>query len=85
MGSATLHWSAPATRANGTPVGSLMGFRIYYGTASGAYSSSVYIPGAATSSATISRLGSGTWYFTVTSIDASGNESSLGYEVSKSL
>ena len=80
-----MSWNAPTTQANGTAIGNLTGFRVYYGTASGVYSSNVYVPGATTSSATLSRLSSGTWYFTVTSVDASGNESSLGYEMSKSL
>jgi hypothetical protein len=78
-------WNAPATQANGMALGDLTGFRVHYGTASGVYSSSVYVAGATASSTTLSRLSSGTWYFTVTSVDASGNESSLGYEMSKSL
>ena len=62
-----------------------MGFRVYYGTVSGSYTASVYAAGASASSAVVSGLGPGTWYFTVTSIDALGNESSIGYEMSKSL
>ena len=85
IGTATVTWVAPATRANGDVVGGLMGFRAYYGTVSGAYTASVYVAGATASSATVTGLGAGTWYFTVTSIDALGNESSIGYEMSKSL
>ena len=84
-GTATVTWVAPATRASGDVVGGLMGFRVYYGTVSTAYTASVYVAGASASSATVTGLGAGTWYFTVTSIDALGNESGIGYEMSKSL
>ena len=84
-GTATVAWVAPATLANGDAVTGLMGFRVYYGTVSGSYPASVYAAGATASSATVTGLGPGTWYFTVTSIDALGNESGIGYEMSKSL
>ena len=46
-----------------------MGFRVYYGSASGVYSSSFYVAGETASSATLSQLSHGTWYFAVTAID----------------
>ena len=84
-GSATLAWVPPATDADGSAIGALAGFRIYYGTASGNYIANVFVPGSAASSGSVAGLASGTWYFTVAAVDSSGNESSFGYEMSKSL
>ena len=84
-GSAMVTWQAPATRADGTVIASLQGYRIYYGTASGSYSASLFVAGENQLNGVITGLGRGTWYFTVAAVDASGNESSFGYELSKSL
>jgi hypothetical protein len=83
--SAVLTWQSPATSANGGALGALQGYRIYYGNASGVYSASVFVAGANQSSGVVEGLSSGTWYFTVAAVDASGNESNFGYELSKSL
>jgi hypothetical protein len=84
-GTATLSWDAPATRADGSVVGALAGYRIYYGTASGQYAGSVLVYGSTTTSGTVNGLPSGTWYFTVAAVDTVGNESAIGYELSKTL
>ena len=76
--------TSPTTRADGSPLGSISGYRIYYGTARGAYSGSVFIAGGTKTTGTVTGLGKGTWYFTVATIDASSNESGFGYEMSKS-
>lgn len=84
-GSATLGWEPPLTGADGAPVAALLGYHVYYGKASGQYSGSVFVPSNAAATATVSGLDAGTWYFTVTAVDAAGNESNLGHELSKSL
>ena len=84
-GVASLRWSQPTTRADGKSIGALAGYRIYYGNTSGSYSSSVYVSGGSNLAGTVSGLGKGIWYFAVTTVDASGNESGFGYEMSKSL
>ena len=84
-GTANIGWVAPKTQANGSAVGTLTGYRVYYGTASGKYTASVLVSGATASAATVSSLAAGKWYFTVSAIDSSGNESNLGYEMSKTL
>ena len=66
-------------------MGTLSGYRIYYGTARGSYSGNLYVAGGTTTTGTVTGLGAGTWYFTVATIDAMGNESAFGYETSKSL
>lgn len=82
--SAVISWTPTTTRADGTPLGDLAGYRINYGTASGIYSMSQSVAATA-SSATITALTSGqTWYFVVIAIDAAGNASAPSVEVSKS-
>jgi hypothetical protein len=84
-GTATVSWEAPATQANGDMVGLLAGYRIYFGNTSGQYSYSVFVPGGTAAGGTVAGLTTGTWYFTVSAVDARGYESSLGYEMSKTL
>lgn len=77
-GSAILHWQ-PNTDPD------LAGYRIYYGTASRSYGP--YIPvGASVTSYTLNGLVEGnTYYFTLTALDTSGNESGYSVEVSKTI
>lgn len=84
-GLASLTWDAPVTAANGSAITSLAGYRIYYGTASGNYTGSIYVAGASSLGGSVTGLGVGTWYFTVAAVDTQGNESNLGYELSKTL
>lgn len=74
----TLAWDPPAV------AGGVSGYRIYYGTAPGTYLQS---PGAGVSvgtatTYTVLGLNSATrFYFTVTAVDAQGNESGFSNEV----
>jgi hypothetical protein len=61
----------------------LAGFRIYYGTVPGQYSSSLDVGNVETY--TVGNLPGGTIYFTVTAIDSSNNESNFSVEVSKTF
>lgn len=76
---AQLTWSAPPA--------SVAGYRVYYGTASNTYNQSkgngIYVTQPAY---TVTSLTSGTvYYFAVTAIDASGQESAYSNEVSKTI
>jgi hypothetical protein len=71
--------------ANGAPAAPLAGYRVYYGTSANAYTGNSYFAGGATSSGTVTGLGHGTWYFTVFTVDAVGNESNASYQLSKTL
>jgi hypothetical protein len=82
-GSATLSWQAPTTNEDGTPVGQLTGYKVYYGSASGQYTNSIPVTGAALTSVTIEQLAHATWYFAVKAIGANGIESAFSSEVSK--
>ena len=74
---ATLSW-APSTSTNAS------GYKVYMGTASGVYSSSITVGN--TTTYTSSNLGVGhTYYFAVTAYNGSGIESSYSSEVSKSI
>ena len=77
-GSAILHWQ-PNTDPD------LAGYRIYYGTAHRSYGP--YIPvGASVTSYTLNGLVEGnTYYFALTAVDTSGNESGFSQEVSKTI
>ena len=76
-GTATLTWN-PSTSTN------LAGYKVYMGTASGGYSSSIAAENV--TSYTVSNLEVGnTYYFAVTSYNSSGIESGFSNEVSKSL
>ncbi len=79
---ATLTWDPPRTNADGTPLTDLAGFKVYYGTSSRNYTSSLDVGNVTTR--TVTNLADGpTYYFAVTAYDAMRNESSLSNEVIK--
>ena len=78
-GVVTLAWDPP-TDETGSSLPDLAGYRLRYGTAAGANTTTVDI-GTATS-CTVSELAPGTYYFTVTAYDSSGNESDYSNETS---
>ena len=83
-GTATLSWQSPATNTDGSALTDLSGFRIYYGTGSANYSSSIDVGNVTTYQVT--GLAEGyTYYFVVTALDTSGNESSDSNEASKTI
>ena len=64
----------------------MQGYRVYYGTASGTYNQSLGagISAGSATSYTITGLPTGrVYYFSVTSVDGSGNESGFSNEASK--
>ena len=79
-GVAKLSWAAP-TNADGTPFTDIAGFKVYYGTSPGTYSSSINV--GMTTSYSVNGLAPGTYYFTVTTCDSSGNESGFSNEAAK--
>lgn len=79
--SGTLSWNAPTVEADGTPLGDLAGYKIYFGTASRAYTQTVRLTNPGLTSHTIGGLLPGTYYFAVTAFDSFDNESALSEEV----
>jgi hypothetical protein len=84
-GSIRVAWDPPQTRADGSPLTNLAGFRIYYGTSSQNYSQVVSVNGATTTSYTIENLPAGSYYLVLKSVDASSNESAATAEFSKTI
>jgi hypothetical protein len=85
VGSATLTWQPPTERTDGTALGNLAGYRIYYGNAPGNYSQSVNVTNPGLTSYMIENLAGGTWYFAMTAVDAAGLESARTNPVSKTI
>jgi trimeric autotransporter adhesin len=85
----TLAWDAPTTNTDGSPLNpatDISLYKIYYGAASLTYTQVVNVtnPGTTTIIKTL-NLSPGTYYFSVTTVDSSGQESSYSNEVMKSL
>ena len=85
----TLTWDAPTTNIDGSslnPVTDLTTYKIYYGSASQAYTQVATItnPGTLTITQTF-ELPAGTYYFAVTTVDNSGTESDYSNEVIKNI
>jgi hypothetical protein len=85
FGSATVFWDAPTTNADGSALSDLAGFRIHYGTASNSYTFTQPVNDSTATSAVINDLEEGTYYFSVTAVDLSNNESANSVEVSKDI
>ena len=84
-GVVTLTWTPPTTNVDGTGLNDLAGYRIYYGTASGAYSNMIDLTTPGLTSYVIENLPLDTYYFVVTAYDYNNNESAYSNEVTKTL
>ena len=84
-GTATLTWSAPTTNTDGTPVTTLTGYQIYYGTTQGALNESASVSGATTTTYEVTGLATWTWYFAVAAVAADGTESAQSSVGSKTI
>lgn len=85
---AVVTWDAPLETMDGTALlpGEITGYKIYYGTSPGSYSTPVDISAFTCTprcSLIIEGLGSGTYYFSVVAYDSDGHESGFAEEVSK--
>ncbi len=81
--SAILSWNAPTTNTDGTALTDLAGYKIYYGTASGNYTTTINVGNVTTY--TINNLAPGTYYFAATAVNSAGNESGYSNEASKTI
>jgi len=84
-GSATLSWSPPTLRTDGTPLTDLAGYSIHYGNTAGVYSSKIRIDNAGITTYVVENLSQGTWYFTTTAFDSTGAESDYSNVASKTI
>lgn len=83
-GSARVSWTPPTTRVNGSPLGTIGSFRIYYGRSQSQLDQVANVSSGLTSYQ-IDNLEQGTWYFAVTARDTAGLESVKSVIVSKTI
>lgn len=75
-------WQPPLTNTDGSTLTDLKGYRIVYGTHSGAYTNSVPVNGTGLVTYTIDNLESGKkYYFSMVAVNAAGAESDYSQEV----
>ena len=83
---ATISWTPPTQSTNGSALGPLSGFKIYYGTASQQYTTTISVSNPGLTAYVIDGLEVGTtYYFAVTAVTAAGIESSFSPEVSATI
>jgi hypothetical protein len=82
-GTVTVSWDAPTQRVDESLLENLAGFRVYYGTAAGVYTSKLEVNAPSLTSVVISSLPEGTYWFVVTAYDAEGLESVYSEAASK--
>ena len=69
-GSATLSWTPPTQNSDGSPLVDLAGYKIYWGTASGSYTSVVQLGNPGLATYVVDGLASGaTYYFAVSAFN----------------
>jgi len=81
---ATLTWTKPTQNEDGSALTDLAGYKVYYGTSS-TLDKHVEIGSGSITSTSIEGLAPGTWYFAMTSVDSSGEESERTRRVSVHL
>jgi hypothetical protein len=84
-GSATLSWLPPTTNTNGSPLTNLAGFKIYWGTAPGNYSSSTTVMNPGLATYVVGNLTPNTYYFAVSALNSAGTESVFSNPASKTV
>lgn len=84
-GSATLSWAVPTVNTDGTPLTTLAGYRIYYGTSATNLSQVIELANPSATSYTVTGLGRATWYFSVHSYNSSNTESDDSNLASKTI
>jgi len=73
-GVATLTWQKPVSKVDGSPLDDLAGYHIVYGRSEDELDHSIFINDPAQTSYEFATLDSGTWYFAVIGVSASGLE-----------
>jgi len=84
-GSATLSWTPPTERVDGSPIGSLAGYRVLYGRGARKYDHSIEIDNPSITRFMVENLAPGNWFFAVTVRTADGLESAPSAEVRKRI
>ena len=85
VGSATLSWTPPTQNTDGSPLTDLASYKIYYGNESGNYHTSIQINNNGMTVYVVKHLPSNTYYFVMTAINSSGEESDFSGEARKQV
>ena len=85
-GTATLSWLPPTENTDGSVLTDLAGYKIYYGTTAGSYTSVITVNNPGISSYVVDNLpGGNTYFFVITSVTTSGMESEYSTMGSKTI
>jgi fibronectin type III domain protein len=82
---AALTWTQPSLNTDGSALADAAGYRIDYGSSPASLTMSVPVAGAANTSASVTGLSAGTYYFTVSTLNAAGAASARSEVVSKAV
>jgi hypothetical protein len=85
LGSATVSWTPPTQRTDGSALTNLAGYKVFYGKNSSSFTHVVDIKNAGQTSHFVENLDSGTWYFAVSAYDSDGLESAKSATASKTI
>lgn len=83
IGSATVQWSAPQEKTDGSVLQNLAGFTIFYGTSAHNLSKVIRVDNPSIDQYVVEQLPAGTYYFGVKAHDADGAESELSNLMTK--
>lgn len=84
-GSATLSWQPPTQHEDGSPLNTLAGYRVIYGTSADDLSESDKLGNPGLTRYTVTNLSAATWHFAVVAYTTNGLESRLSSVVSTSI
>jgi hypothetical protein len=82
-GAATLSWYPPTENADGSHLGNLVGYRIYYGKTATKLNKSITINNPGLTRYVVENLSTARWHFAISSINSAGIESQRSKTVSK--
>jgi hypothetical protein len=84
-GTATVAWTAPTLRSDGSALTNLAGYRIYYGIGPNSFDNVIEVNTVGVTNFVVENLSAGTWYFAVSARDSSGAESGLSTPATKTI
>jgi hypothetical protein len=84
-GTATLSWMPPTENTDGSALTDLAGYKVYYGRSPDSLTQVANIANAGLTTYVIENLSPATWYFSMTSYNSTGIESSRSTAVSKTI